>query len=84
MGKPKVAYISSRESDITLTVDQLAGIDHTFERHLVRSEGEVIEAIKDADVVIDEAVPMGRSVIETMRGGTAIVSLGHGFKPHRR
>ncbi len=79
MGKPKVAYVSSRESDIALTLDQLAGIDHTFERHMVRSEGEVIEAVKDADVVISEAVPMGSAAIEAMRGATAIVSLGHGF-----
>ncbi len=83
MARPKVAYISpgvhEKESDISFTLDQLAGVDHDFERHFVSSEGEIIESVKGADLVINEAVPLSRTVIETMGDVTAIVSLGHGF-----
>ena len=79
MAKLKVAYISPGDSDISWTLDQLAGVDHEFERHIVSSEGEIIEAVKGADLVIDEVVPLSRTVIESMSGTTAIVSLGHGF-----
>ena len=79
MAKLKVAYISPKDSDISLTLEQLEGVDHEFERHFVSSEGEAIEAVKGADLVIDEVVPLSRTVIESMQGTTAIVSLGHGF-----
>ena len=79
MAKLKVAYISPTESDISRTLEKLAGIDHEFERHIVSSEGEVMEAVRGADLVIDEVVPLSRAVIESMDGTTAIVSLGHGF-----
>ena len=79
MAGPRVAYIASRESDISLTREQLEGLEHEFGRHLVASEGEVIEAVRGADIVISEAVPVGAAVIGAMEGATAIVSLGHGF-----
>lgn len=79
MAKLKVAYISPNESDISLTLEQLADVDHEFERHIVSSEGEIMEAVKGADLVINEVVPLNRAVIETMGDATAIVSLGHGF-----
>ncbi len=79
MDRPTVAYITSNDSDVSLTRAQLEAVDHVFVRHLVASEGEVIEAVRGADVVIDEAVPMTRAVIESMEGASGIVSLGHGF-----
>lgn len=82
MPKPKIAYISPNNvvtSDISLTLEQLSSVDHEFERHIVESEGEAIEAVMGADLVINEGVPMNRTVIESITGATAIVSLGQGF-----
>ena len=79
MDRPTVAYITSNDSDVSLTRSQLEGVDHVFVRHLVSSEGEAIEAVRGASVVIDEAVPLTRAVIESMDGVAGIVSLGHGF-----
>ena len=79
MDRPTVVYLTANDSDDSLTRGQLEGIDHVFVRQLVSSEGEAIEAVKGADVVIDVAVPVTRAVIEAMDRAVGIVSLGHGF-----
>jgi len=43
------------------------------------SRGEAIEAIKGADIIINQGVPMPREVIQTIDKAQAIVSFGHGF-----
>ena len=86
MSKLKVAYIRSArlevlsdDTELSLTKRNLDLVEHDLEVHMVSSEGEIIEAVKEADLIIDEMVPLGKSVIEQMHKAQAIVSLGHGF-----
>ena len=86
MSKPKVAWIRSAALDfwsdsaeMSLTTDSIDLVDHDLEVHMVSSEGEIIEAVRDADLVLDEMVPLGKSVIQHMNKAQAIISLGHGF-----
>jgi D-3-phosphoglycerate dehydrogenase len=79
MAKQKVAYIARGKSDISLTTDQLKGVDYDLDHHICKSDGEIIEAVKGADIIINEVVPMSRAVIEQIDKAKAIVSLGHGF-----
>ncbi|MDA1189541.1 MAG: C-terminal binding protein [Chloroflexi bacterium] len=79
MAKQRIAYIAAAKNDISLTTEQLEGIDYELDHHVVKSDGEIIEAIKGADVIITEVVPMSRAVIEQIDTAKGIVSLGHGF-----
>jgi D-3-phosphoglycerate dehydrogenase len=71
--------ISRSEPDSELVKDQLRSIDHEFDTYVCTSEGETIEAVKGADVIINQGVPMPRTVIEEIDAAQAIVSFGHGF-----
>ena len=65
MTKPKVAWIRSADLDfwsdsaeMSLTPDSIDLVDHDLEVHMVSSEGEIIEAVRDADLVLDEMVAL--------------------------
>ena len=75
----KISFVSRSQPDLTLVEEQLAGIDHEMEVHVCKSDGETIEAVKGADLVINQGVPMPRAVIEELDRAQAIVSFGHGF-----
>ena len=75
----KVAYLSSAEADVSLLDEQLAGIDHELEVHVCTSPGEVMEAVKGADVIIAASVPITREVIAEIDTATAVMGMGHGF-----
>ena len=86
MTKPKVAWIRSAgldfwsdNAELSLTTQHMDLVDHDLEVHMVSSEGEIIEAVRDADLVLDEMVPLGKSVIQHMNKAQAIISLGHGL-----
>ena len=79
MNKPKVALISPGSPYSDLIREQLKDIDHEFDEYVCKSEGEAIEAIKGADVIINQGVPMPDSVIGEIDTAQAIVSIGHGF-----
>ena len=64
MAPSKVAYISRGEVDTTLIEQGLEGIDYELDVHIVESPGEVIEAIKGADVILNGGVPMPKEVID--------------------
>jgi D-3-phosphoglycerate dehydrogenase len=66
------------EPDIELA--ELVGIDCELISTAVDSEGEVIEAIAGAVVVLDSSLPMPRRVIETLDGCRLIVRMGHGYE----
>jgi|TARA_Y100000310_G_scaffold345373_1_gene464229 D-3-phosphoglycerate dehydrogenase len=67
------------DSDSDLIEQQMSGLDYDLEVHQVGSEGEAIEAMKGADIVINAGVPLPREVIEEIDQASAIVSMGHGF-----
>jgi len=79
MDKLRVALISGGEPDADLVQKQLQGIEHEFDTFVCKSDGETIEAVKGADVIINQGVPMPRHVIEEIEDAQAVVSFGHGF-----
>ena len=79
MAKHKIAVISRGEPNTQLIEDQLSGLDYELDVQMPESQGEIIEAIKGADVIVNMGVPMPREVIEQIDRAQAIVSQGHGF-----
>jgi len=79
MAKQKIAVVAAKEPDFTLVEKQLEGLDYEMEMYICTSHGETIEAIKGADIIITQVVPMPREVIEEIDTAKAIVSFGHGF-----
>ncbi len=75
----KVVMLSRGEPDTELIETQMQGIDYEFEVHSIESEGEAMEAVKGADVIIDQGIVLTREIIEEIDQGQAIVSFGHGF-----
>ncbi len=79
MATQKVAYVVRGDTDTKLIEEQMAGLDYELDVHVCNSEGETIEAIKGADVIITSGVPFPRSVVKEIDSAKAIVSFGHGF-----
>ena len=79
MAKHKVALVSPGKIDVSNIEEGLAGLDYDLGVHVCASQGEVIEAIKGVDIVINRGVDMPREVIEQIDTAKAIVSIGHGF-----
>lgn len=79
MPRPRVAMISRSEPNTEIIEQQLQGQNYDLETYVCSSPGEAIEAVKGADVIIDQGVPMPREVIQEIDAAQAIVSFGHGF-----
>lgn len=79
MAKTRVTMISRTPPNITIIEQQLAGLEYDLDTYECRSPGEAIEAIKGADIIINQGVPMPRQVIQEIDQAQAIVSFGHGF-----
>ena len=81
MPKLRVVVIEKGQRiDPTYEADELSGLDVDLISVAVDSEGEVIEAIASADVVLNSSLPMPPSVIETLTNCKLIVRLGHGYE----
>ena len=81
MAKPRVVVIEKGQRiDPTYEADELSGLDVDLISVAVDSEGEVIEAIAGADVVLNSSLAMPPSVIETLTNCKLIVRLGHGYE----
>ena len=79
MATSKVVVITRAEANTDLIEQEMKGVDYELDVHVCNSEGEAIEAIKGADVIINQGVPLPREVIEEIDTAQAIVSFGHGF-----
>ena len=79
MAKHRISFVTSGKTDVSHVEEGLAGLDYDLDIHVCSSQGEVIEAIKGADVIINRGVPMPREVIEEIDTAKAVVSIGHGF-----
>ncbi len=79
MTRQKIAYIVGAEPDTSIIESRLAGRDYQLDVHVCDSQGEIIEAIKGADIIINGSLAMPRDVIEEIDTAKAIVSMGHGF-----
>ena len=79
MGKPLVVYIHPEESALTLEREALKDIDCDIVSAVVHTEEEIIEAIKDADVVLNNYSAVPRSMFEQLTRCRLIVRYGHGY-----
>ena len=76
----KISVISGRgEANTELIEEQLQGLDYELEKFECRSDGEAIEAMAGADIVINAGVELSREVIEETEGVQAILVGSHGF-----
>ena len=79
MAEHKVAYIGRAEPDTTLIENGLEGLDYEIDISIVETQGEIIEACKGADVILNGGVEMPREVIEEIDTAQAIIVGSHGF-----
>jgi D-3-phosphoglycerate dehydrogenase len=79
LAKHKIAYLALSAPELDLVEQGLAGVDYDLQVHICSSEGEAIEAVKGADIILDLSVALTRRVIEEIDTAKAIVSFGHGF-----
>ncbi len=76
----KISVISgSGEADTGLIEEQIQGMDYELDKFEVTSDGEAIEAMAGADIVINAGVELSREVIEETEGVQAILVGSHGF-----
>ena len=76
----KISVISGRgEADTELIEEQIQGLDYELDKFEVTSDGEAIEAMAGADIVINGGVELSREVIEETDGVQAILVGSHGF-----
>ena len=76
----KISVISgSGEADTELIEEQIQGLDYELDKFEVSSDGEAIEAMAGADIVINAGVGLSREVIEETDGVQAILVGSHGF-----
>ncbi len=76
----KISVISGRgEPNTELIEEHLQGLDYELEKYECGSDGEAIEAMAGADIVINAGVPLSREVIEETEGVQAILVGSHGF-----
>ena len=79
LAQHKIAFLARAQPDTKLVEEQLKGLDYELDVHVCSSEGETIEAMRGADIIINRGVPMPREVIREIDTARAIVSFGHGF-----
>ena len=79
MAEFKVAYIGRSAPDTTLIENGLEGLDYEIDVSIVETQGEIIEACKGADVILNGGVEMPREVIEEIDTAQAIIVGSHGF-----
>ena len=79
MSKKNISYICVAEPNLGPIENELKGLEYNLSVHICNSEGETIEAIKGADLIINEGVPMPASVINEIDRAISIVTFGHGF-----
>ena len=78
-GRPLVVHIDRVESPLELERLALAGIDCEIVSVPVSSEGEIIEAIKDATVVLNNHSPVTANMVEQLTKCKLIIRYGHGY-----
>ncbi len=77
--KPLVVHIDTEESQLEVEREALAGIDCEIISVPVSSEGEIIEAIKEATVVLNNHSPVTANMVEHLNACKLIIRYGHGY-----
>lgn len=76
---PLVVHIDRQESTLELERKALAGIDCEIVSVAVSSEGEIIEAIKEATVVLNDHSPVTANMVSQLPNCKMIIRYGHGY-----
>ena len=79
MPKHTISFICKVEPSTDVIEEQLQGLEYELNVHVCGSNGETIEAMRGADVVINQGVRLPREVIQEIDTARAVVSMGHGF-----
>ena len=79
MPRYKISFVAGAAFDTSDIEAEMGGLDYDLDTHVCGASGEVIEAVKGADIIITWALAMPREVIEAIDRAQAIVSFGHGF-----
>lgn len=77
--KPLVVHIDVEESPLELERKALAGIDCEIISVAVSSEGEIIEAVKNATVILNNHSPVTRAMVDQLENCRLIIRYGHGY-----
>ena len=76
---PLVVHIDAKESLLELERNALAGIDCEIVSVAVASEGEIIEAVKNATVILNDHSPVNRAMVDQLENCKLIIRYGHGY-----
>jgi D-3-phosphoglycerate dehydrogenase len=76
---PLVVHIDATESPLELERVALAGIDCEIISIAVSSEGEIIEAVKDATVILNDHSPVTAAMVDQLTNCKLIIRYGHGY-----
>ncbi len=79
MRKPLVVYIHWEESALEVEREVLKDVDCDIVAAAVHTDEEIIEAIKDADVILNNYSVMPRSMFEQLNRCRLVVRYGHGY-----
>ncbi len=77
--KPLVIHIDVEESPLELERKALAGIDCEIMSVAVSSEGKIIEAVKDATVILNNHSPVTAAMVDQLTNCRLIIRYGHGY-----
>lgn len=79
MARYSVVHIAPAVDPLTLERQALQGVDCDISSIACRSEGEIIEAVKKADVILNSNMPVTRRVIAALEHCQLAVRYGHGY-----
>ncbi len=80
MRRPLVVHIDRSEQPLTLEREALAGIDCEIVSIGVDSQDQILAAIREADVVLDDHSPITRDTVEQLERCGLIIRYGHGYE----
>ncbi len=81
MPRYRVVIIEKNERiDPGYEIDELRDSDAEITSVAVDNEGDVIEAVAGADIILNSSLPMPETVINTLDKCKLIVRLGHGYE----
>jgi D-3-phosphoglycerate dehydrogenase len=76
---PLVVHVDATESSLKLERQALAGIDCEIISVAVSSEGEIIEAAKNATVLLNDHSPVTSAMVDQLTNCKLIIRYGHGY-----
>ena len=80
MRTPIVVHIDRSEQPLTLEREALAGIDCEIASIGVDTQDQILAAIQEADVVLDDHSPITRDTVEQLERCGLIIRYGHGYE----